>query len=69
MGGIVACACFPYLKGNRRPRAEWVVTLRECNYRRGYNPSTYSEVRCTKCGRIWRTKAKYVDRLPDIIGD
>lgn len=30
-----------------------------------WTPSDYSEVRCTVCGRSWRTKAKYVDALPD----
>lgn len=31
-------------------------------YRR--TQSEYSEVRCRKCGKIWRTKAAYVDSLP-----
>lgn len=27
--------------------------------------SRYSKVRCRTCGRIWRTKAKYVNQAPD----
>jgi len=28
-------------------------------------PSAYSEVTCGTCERRWRTKATYVDQLPD----
>lgn len=28
-------------------------------------PSDYSAVTCTKCGRVWRTKAGYVQELLD----
>lgn len=46
----------------------WVVTAYRCNYSAfsGYRrtPSAYSEVKCTECGTYWRTKAKYVERLP-----
>lgn len=27
--------------------------------------SEYSEVGCNKCGKLWRTKAKYVESLND----
>lgn len=27
--------------------------------------SPYSAVRCCECGMYWRTKAAYVNRLPD----
>jgi hypothetical protein len=47
----------------------WVVTTRRANYSafNGYHrtPSDYSEVRCTACSKRWRTKAAYVDQLPD----
>lgn len=47
----------------------WYVTVRKANYS-AFNggrrtPSDYSEVRCFKCGARWRTKAAYVDELPD----
>lgn len=29
-----------------------------------WTASDYSEVHCRKCGKIWRTKAEYVDVLP-----
>lgn len=60
MSGDVICKCSP-----RR----LVVTMR--NYNRsafnGYHwtPSDYSQVRCLTCGHFYRTKAKYVDGLPD----
>ncbi len=30
------------------------------------SPSAYSQIRCIKCNRTWRTKAKYVDHLKDL---
>ena len=30
-----------------------------------WTPSDYSQVACTDCGATWRTKAAYVDTLPD----
>jgi len=51
-------------------RAHHVVAQRRCNHSafngNRYTPSAYSEVRCTVCGRVWRTKAAYVDTLPDV---
>ncbi|MBW2005880.1 MAG: hypothetical protein JRI72_15025 [Deltaproteobacteria bacterium] len=48
---------------------KWVVIVRKGNYSafNGYRftPSDYSKVRCLACGAIGRTKAKYVDSLPD----
>lgn len=50
-------------------RPSWRVEIRQANYSafNGYHrtPSAYSQVRCTKCGRAWRTKAAYVDTTPD----
>lgn len=50
-------------------RISWVVTMRQYNASafNGYRPtrSDYSEVRCPICPGRWRTKAAYVDRLPD----
>jgi hypothetical protein len=50
-------------------RTHWRVTVRKANYS-AFNgghrtPSAYSEVHCIDCGRIWRTKAAYVDTLRD----
>jgi hypothetical protein len=56
-------------------KPEWMVTQRNCNYSafNGYHwtPSDYSRVRCFHpgCARTWRTKAKYVDALPDAPAD
>lgn len=50
-------------------RSSWVVSVRRANYS-AFNggrrtPSDYSEVRCPLCPGVWRTKAAYVDELPD----
>lgn len=54
---------------DREHKPQWVVTMRKANYSafNGYHrtPSAYSEVRCPACPTRWRTKAAYVDRLPD----
>lgn len=31
--------------------------------------SSYSEVRCLRCGHFWRTKAAYVETLARAVGD
>jgi hypothetical protein len=50
-------------------RGVWEVVVRNANHSafNGYRrtPSAYSLVRCPACGRSWRTKARYVDTLPD----
>lgn len=60
------------LQCQREHRARWVVLQRKCNHSafNGYHwtPSDYSCLRCTECGRVWRTKAAYVDGLPDAKG-
>lgn len=49
-----------------------IVTQRRCNHSafNGYHrtPSDYSNVVCTRkgCWGTWRTKASYVESLPDI---
>jgi hypothetical protein len=47
----------------------WVVRTRKANYStfngRHRTASDYSEVVCPVCRGRWRTKAAYVDRLPD----
>lgn len=52
---------------NHRPG--WEVLVRKANYSafNGYHRtrSDYSCVRCMFCGAVWRTKAGYVDSLPD----
>lgn len=67
MSGGTVCQC-PESKKPLADRA-WRVTARRCNYSafNGYHwtPSDYSEVRCSACRVSWRTKAAYVDKLPD----
>lgn len=64
MSGSLAC-------GIAAHRSYWVVLQRHCNYSAfngyHYTPSDYSLVRCTVpgCRGLWRTKAAYVDGLPD----
>ena len=54
---------------DRDHRPHWVVTARRCNYSafNGYRCtySDYSEVRCPIDQLRWRTRAAYVDTLPD----
>lgn len=54
---------------DRGHRPHWAVTVRKANYSafNGYHrtPSAYSEVQCSACPTRWRTKAAYVDQLPD----
>jgi hypothetical protein len=61
-----ASTCSPVCKG------DWFVTMRNCNMSAfsGYRVtrSDYSEVTCAQHGTRWRTKAKYVDTLPDSSG-
>ena len=61
MSGGTVCKC-----GNRDA---WRVYQRRCNHSafNGYRrtPSDYSSVGCERCLAVWRTKAKYVDTLPD----
>ncbi|NIT79608.1 MAG: hypothetical protein GWN58_33160 [Anaerolineae bacterium] len=67
MSGGPVCSC----PERQKPITErkWRVTQRYCNHSafNGYHwtPSDYSEVRCMECRMSWRTKAKYVDLLPD----
>ena len=51
----------------REHREHWLVNVYRANYS-AFNgghrtPSDYSEVRCARCGRVWRTKAAYVEDL------
>ena len=61
---LYRCCCDLPLAERKR---NWVVIHYRCNYSafNGYRwtPSDYSCVTCNKCGRIWRTKAKYADYL------
>lgn len=60
MSGGPRCTC---------DERDWRVTMRGYNqsafngYRR--TPSAYSEIRCFNCESRWRTRAAYVERLPD----
>ena len=67
MSSSVPCSCGELHKPLKE-RA-WVVSSRKCNYSR-FNgsrrtPSAYSEVICLRCRGRWRTKAAYVEQLPD----
>ena len=51
----------------RNHKARWRVVQYRCNFS-AFNgghktPSAYSAIRCLECGRYWRTKASYVERL------
>lgn len=53
----------------RSHRPMWTVRTRNANYS-AFNggrrtPSAYSLVVCGSCNKAWRTRAQYVDRLPD----
>ena len=73
MSGGIACNCFGEGKARRSPsvrKEHWEVIQRNCNHS-SFNgnrraSSRYSSVRCKKCGACWRTKAPYVDYLPDM---
>ena len=58
---------------DRSHRAGWQVIQRHsrCSAFDGYRvmSSDYSAVRCSTCGRVWRTKARYVASLPDAPAD
>lgn len=51
----------------REHREHWEILQYRCNHSafNGYHhtPSDYSQLRCNLCGRVWRTKADYVDRM------
>ncbi len=62
MSGGQAC------QDRRAHRAEWLVITYKAHYS-SFNggqrtASAYSAVKCRACGRVWRTKAAYVDTLP-----
>ena len=54
-------------QGKPIEKRNWVIIDYKCNYSAfngwKYTPSDYSSVNCGACGAIWRTKAKYVNRL------
>ena len=71
MSGHIACTC-----GRKRgDYSSLRVMMRNANYSHFESPkggkhySDYSMVICTKCSGQWRTKAKYVDELPDLQGE
>ena len=49
-------------------RDAWFVEVRNGNYSAfnggRFTPSDYSQIRCGRCRRSWRTKAAYVRDLP-----
>ena len=62
MSGGTVCKCNPR-------DAQWEVWQRKCNHSAfnggRYTPSAWSSVHCVTCGALWRTKAAYVNALPD----
>jgi hypothetical protein len=71
MSGGKICQC---LTGGKKQRDDnrkiyWEVLQRNCNHSSfnggHYTSSAWSEVRCTQCFANWRTKANYVNELPD----
>lgn len=76
MSGGQACHCSEKnepLEGNSRgnyPLRLWRVVDRECNYStfngRQQTYSQFSAITCLKCGARWRTRATYVQKLPDL---
>jgi hypothetical protein len=65
MSGGPACTCEEVAKPPEERR--WLILDYKCNYSKfngsHYTPSDYSAVQCRGCGRIWRTKAAYVEKL------
>lgn len=61
MSGGKVCKC---------DKPDWEVVQYKCNYssfeypKRCYHRSEWSGVTCKNCGAYWRTKAKYVEDLP-----
>jgi hypothetical protein len=58
-----------FCEDRKAHRPHWRVTVRHANYS-AFNggrrtPSDYSEVHCQACGHVWRTKAAYVDTIPN----
>lgn len=54
-----------------KDKKNWRVRVRNGNYsafespKCGFHYSEYSTIECIACGHIWRTKARYVNDLPD----
>lgn len=54
---------------NPKHKPSWRVLARRVNYS-AFNggratPSDYSQLHCPMCSTSWRTKAAYVDEIPD----
>lgn len=66
MKGGISCKCSKTIEERRK---NWEIVNYKCNYssfespKNGYHPSDYSDLKCKKCSAMWRTKAKYVDKL------
>lgn len=65
MSGGHACNC----EERKKPAEDrnWVIIDYKCNFSafNGWRrtASDYSSVRCVECGRAWRTKSNYVNKL------
>jgi hypothetical protein len=73
MSGTYACPASRTRPGPLGPAHRHVVTVWRANYSAfsGYRwtSSAYSEVWCIDTHQVWRTKAAYVDDLPDATPD
>lgn len=69
MSANVPCTCPKVdMRGSPRLRHWWVLQRRSNHSAFNgyhYTPSDYSSVQCRVCMGVWRTKAKYVQQLPD----
>lgn len=67
MSGGPVCRCKE--SGKPLEKRRWLVYQRYCNHSAfnggHYTPSDWSSVSCRSCGATWRTKARYVDQVPD----
>lgn len=72
MSGGEYCRCQHKNDPDHRERY-WHVLQRECNHSAfngyHYTPSDYSQIGCSCCLRLWRTKAAYVNTLADDRGE
>lgn len=62
---LYQCQCY----GTRQERQQhWEIWIYRGNYSafngNRFTPSDYSQIVCTRCGSVWRTKAAYVNTLP-----
>lgn len=69
MTGQVKTSCWCNERNKPIAERKWTVGRRKYNestFNGGHRTtSPYSDVICGSCDTVWRTKAAYVDKLPD----